>query len=244
MVIAKLLIDAGKGIVLERIVKRLNDAYDTFKTNADENSDKVDEYKVNGGNYLSSGSIKEVANRYGLENLLDGYKKSVFERINAYLAELKGLTNYLKNSTATPASPHSLYATVHRAYESMRKLLGYRPFDEIQKATNYASDLVNEYLKIGDLNARLDKFLSWASGFNSDSGLIGAARRIAKWTTYKILKRKVIPVDSLDKALSTITKPFAELSKKAKPLFVEYESLAKNWNLAYSDLGSGVYSAV
>ena len=246
MVITKLLIDAGKGVVLEKIVGKLHEIYNNFRVRERENSDTVDTYKVNGGNYFSSGSIKKVANRYGLENLLDGYKKSIFERINSYMAELKSLTNYIRNSATTPTSSHTLYITLYRAYENLCKLLGYKPFDEIQKATNYASDLVNQYLhKIGDLNARLDKFLSLASGFNTHGSnlLEAASRRAAKWIAYKILESKGIPVESLEKALSTTIKPFAEFRKKTKPLFVEYEALVKNWNLAYSDLGSGVYSA-
>ncbi len=247
MVIAKLLIDAGKGIVLERIVGKLSGIYDKFRAGEHDNSVKIDDYELKGGNYFSSGSVREVANRYGLENLLDGYKKSVFERINGYIAELKSLTDYIKNSAANPASSHTLYVTVYRAYENMCKLLGYSPSEEIKKAVNYASDLVNQYLqRVGDLNARLDKFLSLASVFSADGSnlLEAASRRAVKWVAYKVLESKGIPVGSLEKALSTAAKPFAEARKKAKPLFVEYGSLAKNWNLAYSDFRSGVYGEV
>lgn len=246
MVIAKLLIDTGKGLLLERIVEKLSDMYSNFRASKQAVFDKIDDYVLKGDNYFSSGSIREIANRYKdrLENLLDSYKNSIFETINRYFAELKSLTNYIRNAVSQTSS-HTLI-TVYRAYENLCKLLGYKPVD-VQKATSYTSDLVNHYMeKIGDLNARLDKFLSLASGFVADNTSLfkTASRRAAKWVAYKILESKGIPADSLEKALSTTTRPFAEIGRKAKTLFVEYESLVKKWNLAYSDFRGGVYGAV
>ena len=237
MVIAKLFIKAGKGIVLDKVVDELFQTYHTITSQWRNHQQAVNSYNIPNNNYFSGGNLREIAKRYGLEGLLTDYSQSLFDKIKGYLAELGKRTQYLGDVAQKRISlqPIEVYVRVRSAYNLMTRLLGINS-SEIHK-DGYISDLVNNYLnRIGDLNSRLDRFLSVAEGFNTDgSGIIIAnAKRVARFVAASVLERNGIPSGSIDKVVSSITKPFAELRKQAKPLLATYADVVKNWQIAYA----------
>ena len=248
MVIAKLAINVGRGLLLKAATGAVEKAYEKIMLDRINSSSRIDEYRVPDNNYFSGGSLKEVAQRYGLDGVLNDYKHSIFERIGSYLSELKSLTSYLHDAHQSNKTPSAyelnVYAAVQMAHDLMLGLLGYKPSSAAPKNYAYLSDVVNDYLdKIGEMNKKLDRFLAAASGLNTDgSGIVEmASKRAAKFVAYQVLEKRGIPVDSLERILSSATKPFAELRKKAKPLFAEYQDIAGKWKAYAADV-SGNYA--
>ena len=237
MVVAKLIINAGKGMVLDKLVGKLFDSYGRFSSEPSKHEEAVSGYKLPDNNYFQGGNLREIAERYGIEGLLSDYNHSLFEKIKGYLAQLGKLVEYLRDvaQQKIPAQPLEIYTQIASAYGIMSGLLGYKAPSET-KRYGYISDLVNDYMnQIGDLNSRLDKFLSIAEGFSTSSGVIGtAAKRTARFIAKEVLESKGIPVSSIEKVVSSTTKPFADLRRNARPLFVEYEDIVKNWQTAYA----------
>lgn len=248
MVIARFALNAARGKLLDSVVKRLWGAYENLENNKVEHAQEVDEYHVDGQKYFSSGSLKEVAGRYGLEDHLDEYKQSMLERVKQYVAELGKLADYLRQSALNPAQANSLsdYLMLRRSDEILSTLLGYTPGEPRRYA--YLSDLINNYFeRIDDLNKRLQRILYVASGFDeSGSGFVRAASRFtAKKVAYKILEGKGIPATTIDSIVSSFINPFAGIRNKAQSLLADYSEIVSKWKNAYAaDLADGVYAAV
>ncbi|GEM_PF-3519347 len=246
MVIARLLINSAKGIAIDKLVDNFASAYRRHKLSQSEHSQAIDSYNIRDTNYFKGGQLKEISQRYGLDERVSEYKQSLFKRVRDYLAELKDLTSYLKNAYQNqgrnPIDQSAVYAKIHRSLNLMYGLLGQKPL--AQEKYSYLSDVINDYTdKIGDVNRKLDKFLAVASGFHPDgAGIMGAnAKKVAKFTIERVLESRGIPAHSLEKIISSSTQPFAELRKTARPLFADYRDVVKNMKAYASDLDSGVY---
>jgi hypothetical protein len=100
--------------------------------------------------------------------------------------------------------------------------------------------------EIGNMNKKLDRFLDIASGFDTQGSkfLYATSKRALRWLSQQIVKKEGIPFAGLEAIVNPITQPFAELKKKAKSIFVEYESVVKSLKAYASDINSGVYGVV
>jgi hypothetical protein len=158
--------------------------------------------------------------------------------MHSYLKEIHEVTQYLRDvaQKKIPATDATVYERVSTAYIKIAGLTGIK----IPKSNgnyNYLSDIANEYLhQIGNINSRLEKFLRLASAFDTRRS---AARRAAKYLAGKVLESKGIPIHSIDLVVSSISRPFAEIEKKAKPLFADYNDVVSQFRNAYgSDLSA------
>ena len=242
--IAKLFLEAGKRIALADLADRLSSLYVKLKHEPKRFSDQIEGYEIrkpDGTTYTLQG----MASRNGLENELRNYSKPMLQNMLQYLSELKTLVDYLKNADATkPNSGINLYAAARDAREKMLKLVGYDP--AAIRRHGYVSDVAHQYLHdIGDLNSEVERLLGIASGFDSrGKGIVYTGfRKALKFVVRQALEKRGVPFTTLENILSSQTRPFADLRKQGKPLFVEYRDLVKSTRANYADTESGVYAA-
>ena len=244
MVIARFVIGSAGGMVLDKLVENIIGSERNLRLHETEHLGAINGYNVKGGNYFMDGPIGEVAQKKGLEDYFEVYKKTIFERVKSYVSELRQLTDYLRNNPPTDQNLLDVYVNVKRSYDIMSRLLGSVPQPPNQYL--YISDMVNDYVsRINDLNKKFQRIVEVGSGFDTSGD--GFVKTAAKWTakglTYKILKAEGMPVQGIDAVVSAINHPFAELKKTASQALVDYAEIVKGWNAYNSDFRSAMYPA-
>ena len=242
MIVAKFAWKFAKAKALDSLADKVGGLYTKWLVGRVEHEARILDYRLNGSNYFSDGSVQELSKRYGLEEKLKSYQVAVHDRIKDYLAQLMGITDYLRNAITNKANiPEAImYAKVHNAYETMARLAGYTPPERTRKKYGYLSDLAPHLGYIGDMNKKIERMLEIASGLDTEGSSLryAAAKRTLKWLGKEILGQIGIPPQSLDKIVTSASQSFAQLKKEVRAAFVDYASMAKAWHSYTSDLSA------
>lgn len=238
MVLARFVLNAARGVALDKVVNKLWSSYEGLRRNEPKHLGTIGDYPVDGRNYFGKGSVDEIAQTHGFGD----YRGRMLERVRAYTAELGHLVDYMRQNPPSLDNILNIYAHLNRSYEVMSKLLGSKL--EPPKGYAYLSDMVNDYtLRIGDLNNKFRRIVDILSGFDASGD--GLAKAAAKWAakgvTYKLLDKIGLPATSINIVVNALAHPFAETRKAAKQKLASYAEIVKGWGAYLSDISPGFY---
>ena len=236
--LAKFALKGLQRLALDEISRKLFDGYNRIKYDKPKVAEKIQEYQIEGPNRKYS--IGELSSKEGLESKIGSYTNNLLEGVKQYLRELGKITTDLqKIGDYSQINYAQLNAKLASAYQLMSGLIGYK-----KKKQNYpySIDTLSYLDDIADMNRGLEILLKRVSHFDFDSHNY-IARRVASRLIEHISEKKGIPFNGLARIVSQTAKPFAELQKGAKTLFVEYGGLARKFKTHYADLSGNVYMA-
>jgi len=243
MIISRLAWNFAKAKALDSLVDKFAGLYRKWIDGRLEHEAILRGYRLDGLSYFSGGSVSELSRRYGLEERLKKYHATVFDSIREYVAQLRELTDYLRdiqvNKRQVPEA--FILARMQQAYVIMSRLIDYKPSLGVKKGYSYPSDLGLYLDSIVDMNRQAEKLLEKASGLDSEGSRLrySAAKRILRWVGKEILQQKGIPAGSLDKIVNIASIPSVELKKKARAAFADYQSVVSLWHSYASDAYAG-----